>query len=136
MDALPRAPGKRRAQWVVEHARSKIESPLESLARAAIVLAGYPEPVPQVWLSTRSGPYRVDLLDERNRVITEADGKLKYLTPDELWKEKRREDALRDEGFEVVRFTMADHHHPAPWLATYDRALARSGARTMPPKSR
>jgi uncharacterized protein DUF559 len=127
----PPVPG-RRARWVVEHARPGVESPLESLARAVIVLAGLPEPTPQVWVGTGSGSFRVDLLDEVNRVITEADGKLKYTAQEDLWKEKRREDALRAQGFEVVRFTMSDYHQPQTWLPSYTQALARA----VPPKSR
>jgi Transcriptional regulator, AbiEi antitoxin/Protein of unknown function (DUF559) len=136
LDARPSVPGCRNARWVAEHAREGIESPLESLARAAIILAGLPEPTPQVWLQTSAGPFRVDLLDESNRLITEADGKLKYTSAEDVWREKRREDALRDAGFEVVRFTMADHWTPTAWLATYCRALARSTTRPVPPVGR
>jgi hypothetical protein len=129
VSARPPMPGCRRARWVAEHARPGVESPLESLARGVIVLAGLPEPTPQVWIDTGAGPVRVDLLDEANRLITEADGKLKYSDPEVLWREKRREDALREQGFEVVRFAMSDYHRPLPWLATYRRALDRSARR-------
>jgi very-short-patch-repair endonuclease len=125
-------PGGRRARWAAERARPGIESPLESLARSVIILAGLPEPTPQVRLQTRAGPFRVDLLDEPNRVITEADGRIKYTSAEDLWREKRREDALRDAGFEVVRFTMPDYRAQSTWLAGYHRALARA----MPGKSR
>ena len=119
-------PGHQRSRWVAAHARPEVESPLESLARAAIVLDGLPEPTPQVWLWTTRGWFRVDLMDEVNRLITEADGKLKYTAPEALWQEKRREDALRATNCEVIRFTMADHHNPAPWLRSYREALARA----------
>ena len=71
----------------------------------------------------------MDLLDEANNVVIEADGRAKYSTPDDVWRGKRREDALRDSGFEVVRFTYADYHRPSPWLAGYRRALARGRRR-------
>ena len=121
---------RQRVLWVVRHARAGVESPLESLGRAVVVLAGLPEPTPQVWVSTRIGRFRVDLLDEANHVITEADGRLKYATEDAVWQEKRREDALRDGGFEVVRFVMADYKNQGPWLEGYRRAVQRSAART------
>jgi Transcriptional regulator, AbiEi antitoxin/Protein of unknown function (DUF559) len=126
LDSRPSSPGDRRARWVAAHARDGIESPLESLARAVIILAGLPEPTPQVWVQTPAGPFRVDLLDESNRLITEADGKLKYTSAEDLWREKRREDALRGVGFEVVRFAMADYWSQELWLDGYRRALARS----------
>jgi hypothetical protein len=125
----PPCPGRRNAAWVARHTRPGAESPLESLARADILLAGLPQPALQVWVSTRRQRYRVDLLDERHRVATEADGKVKYVTPEDLWWEKRREDDLRDAQVEVVRYTMADHHHLGPWLDRYRRALARSRRR-------
>ena len=115
-----------RSKWVAGNVRPGVESPLESLARAAIVLAGCPEPTVQAWVETAAGMYRADLLDRGNRVITEADGKVKYSSDHVIWREKRREDALREAGFEVVRFTMADHHHSTAWLAAYHRALARA----------
>jgi hypothetical protein len=127
-DRTPTA-GHQKVQWVVEHARAKVESPLESLGRAVVVMAGFPEPQPQVWVRTQAGGFRVDLLDEANKVIIEADGKLKYTSPQDVWREKRREDALRDSGFEVVRFTFADYHNQAAWLPSYRRAVARGSGR-------
>jgi very-short-patch-repair endonuclease len=123
------APGTGRCRWVADHARAEAESPLESLVRALVVLAGLPEPALQVWVQTRAGPFRVDLMDKANRTIIEADGKLKYAAAEDLWQEKRREDALRECGFEVVRFTMHDYHHPTPWLQAYRRALSRGARR-------
>jgi len=125
-EARPSIPGQLRSRWVAEHAREQVESPLESLARAVIVRAGFPEPTPQVWVHTAKGWFRVDLMDEANRLITEADGKLKYATATTLWEEKKREDALRDADHEVIRFTMSDHHNPAPWLRRYSLAMERA----------
>jgi hypothetical protein len=125
--ARPPGPGTRRTLWVAEHARAKVESPLESLARGVVVKAGLPEPTPQVWVSTRLGSFRVDLLDETNRTIIEADGKVKYESAQDLWWEKRREDALRDTGLEMTRFAAADYHRSIPWLTSYRAALVRGG---------
>lgn len=116
-------PGGRRALWVAEHARRLAESPLESVVRALILLAGFPEPALQVWLNTRQGNARVDLLDERHRLVIEADGRVKYQHPDDLWAEKRREDAIRELGYAVIRFTMPDAADPADWLALYRASL-------------
>ncbi|MFI7588212.1 hypothetical protein ACIB24_14175 [Spongisporangium articulatum] len=121
----PRAEGLTKARWVVEHARSSPESPLESLGRADLLLAGRPQTEPQGWLRTARGWVRVDLLDRANRLVLEADGRIKYGEFPAVWKEKLREDDIRDLQIEVVRFTMADHHHQEPWLRRYDRALAR-----------
>ncbi|GAB3242392.1 type IV toxin-antitoxin system AbiEi family antitoxin domain-containing protein [Kineosporia babensis] len=117
------APGAQNVRWAVRHADPRAESPLESLARARLMMAGLPPVQPQVRIRTRRGIYRVDLFDEANQIVIEADGRIKYLAGEDLWKEKRREDALREVGLRVVRFTMQDHHNPTPFLATYRSLL-------------
>jgi hypothetical protein len=121
----PPVPGKRRARWAAQHLNGAVESPLESLPRALLILAAPPEPEPQVWVTTTVGRFRVDLLDHDNRVVTEADGRQKYVEVSDLWAEKRREDALRETGLEVVRFVMADLSRSERWLAGYRRAVSR-----------
>lgn len=47
---------------------------------------------------------RVDFLWRQARLIAEADGRLKYANPDDLYAEKRHEDRLRAEGDDMIRF--------------------------------
>ena len=64
--------------------------------------------------------------------MVEFDGAVKYAGADgreALVREKRREDALRAMGYEVVRVTWADLTHPEVVVALVRRALARSAAR-------
>jgi very-short-patch-repair endonuclease len=124
------APGHPAAVWVARLAKQEPESPLESLARAIVVLAGHPEPRCQVRVMTRDGAYRVDLLDASGTVVIEADGRIKYASRNDLWREKRREDALRDAGLEVVRFTLADYRTRMRWVEGFERAAARAAARS------
>jgi very-short-patch-repair endonuclease len=98
------------------------------------MLAGLPEPEPQVWVTTTVGRFRVDLLDHDNRVVTEADGRQKYAEVSDLWAGKRREDALRETGLEVVRFVMADLSRSERWLAAYRRAVSRGRRRSPMPR--
>jgi hypothetical protein len=128
----PHAPGHPAAVWSAGLARFQPESALESLARATVVLGGHPEPTPQVCLNTRAGVVRVDLLDVPRGLVIEADGRGKYIAPDDLWREKRREDAVRELGYEVIRFVYADYRAPQAWLEAYQRALARAASRTSP----
>jgi len=129
----PGVPGAAAARWVLDRVRARVESPLESLARAAIILGGFPEPVPQQLVPTARGIYRVDLLDAEARVIVEADGKGKYGSTrfrsdrhdDPVWDEKLRADALQRRGFAVVRFVMADYYARSPFLAEYAAARNR-----------
>ena len=71
-------------------------------------------------------------------VVVEFDGAMKYAGAagrDALVREKAREDALRELGFEVVRITWADLDHPERIVARIRRAVARAerhGGRAVP----
>ncbi|MDP3712989.1 MAG: hypothetical protein Q8R60_10975 [Mycobacteriales bacterium] len=101
-------PGVRLAREMVEFADDRSESGLESMARWRFHEFGWEPPEPQAWLRglVDHSDVRVDHAWLRRRVVGEADGMLKY---DEdrfaLRKEKRREDAIREDGFEVFRYT-------------------------------
>jgi hypothetical protein len=96
------------------------ESPLESRSRGVILLAGLPAPELQAWVQGADGrAYRVDFYWRDRRVIGEADGLVKYASLEDVRSEKRREDALRQAGFILVRWTSDEL-----WR-TPDRVLAR-----------
>jgi hypothetical protein len=103
-------PFSRRARRALAFADGRAESPGESLSRVAIASHGLPVPELQVPVANGGGAViaRVDFLWRRERTIGEFDGKLKYASPDVLWAEKRREDALRALGFTVVRWVWQD----------------------------
>ena len=74
---------------------------------------------------------RVDFLFRGQRTVCEADGRVKYDDPRALWRQKRREDQLREQGLEVVRATWADGADDGRALAErLRRAFARAAART------
>jgi very-short-patch-repair endonuclease len=103
LDRVASWPYARQARSVLALATDLAESPLESVVRLALHDAGFPAPE----LQAEIDGFRVDFLWRRQRVILEADGKLKY-SGDELWREKRREMQLRRLGFVVVRITWPD----------------------------
>lgn len=94
-----RAPGIRRAREYVARCDARAESPLESLARLAILQAGLPMPVAQFEI----GQFRVDFCWPDRWLVLEVDGRGKYSSPDDLFAEKRREDWIRAKGYQVVR---------------------------------
>ena len=99
-------PGARVARAAVGFADCRSESPLESLGRVRCHEQGLPAPELQVWLGDDAGPVaRVDHYWAQHRTVAEADGALKYAGVQDLFDEKRREDRLREAGFEVVRYT-------------------------------
>lgn len=112
------------------------ESVGESFCRA--LMSSIPEmPTPrlQVTICNRSGAFiaRVDFLIGDN-LVGEFDGLVKYsggLGDDPpsktVVKEKLREDALRAEGYVIVRWVWADLMNPARFRATVLDALRRAG---------
>jgi len=86
------------------------ESPLESASFAYFVKQRLPLPRMQVEIRSQAGGFvaRVDFLWERARLVGEADGAVKYEGREDLYAEKRREDAIRAQGFRVLRWGMGD----------------------------
>lgn len=105
-----------------------LETALEGLAWSVITESDLPRPEPQRVIVGRSGKkYRVDFILE-DRVILEADGRVKYGATDP-WKEKQRQSDLEAAGYWVVRCTWEELiHRPEQVLARIRLALARSAA--------
>ncbi|GGK66760.1 type IV toxin-antitoxin system AbiEi family antitoxin domain-containing protein [Ornithinimicrobium pekingense] len=89
-----------------------------------------PPPVPQVVIRHGGAVVaRVDFLLEGTRVVVEFDGMLKYSAVRDVHAEKRREDALRTLGYEVVRLTWDDLARPEVVLRKVRAALDRAALR-------
>ena len=112
------------ARRVVAAADHRSESPGETRSRVAIARAGLPAPTLQHVVPELGA--RTDFYWEEFATVGEFDGKTKYgrsLRPgqdpgDAVYREKRREDALRDLGRQVVRWTWDE-------LLTFDAVAAR-----------
>ena len=119
-------PGICSARRTVSFLDVRSESAGESVSRVRIHEAGLPAPIPQLEVFDNDGRFvaRVDLGWEEQRTVGEFDGKAKYgellkpgQTPrDAMLAEKRREDLLRDLGWQVVRW---------PWADLYRRDVIR-----------
>lgn len=116
--------GVRRAHLVALHADARRETPLESLSWLRFHEWSLPTPDLQATITDGAGRFvaRVDFLWDGD-IVGEADGRLKYRSPDDLFREKRREDALRALGFTVVRWGWADVMAGAALRATLTRLL-------------
>lgn len=107
---LRRRPGTSTIRRVIDAADGLSESPLESQARLVIAALGYRMRL-QVSLTTAAGDFvaRVDGLIEELGVVVEVDGRVKYVNNDgtgsveHVLSEKRRESAIRDLGYGIVR---------------------------------
>lgn len=118
-------PGIARTKRLIEVVDGRAESPGESLSRLAFVAADLPAPELQVELVAGGQHVRVDFLWVAHRLVGEFDGRLKYATPEDLWREKLREDRIRAQGYRVVRWTWSDvHPDPSGLVARLRSALA------------
>ena len=119
------------AARAVEMADGRSESPGESWSRLVFVGLALPAPELQADIRDAGGRLvgRVDFLFREQRLIVEFDGRIKYEGADgrdALFREKRREDALRSLGYQVVRLTWRDLHDPALVERLITEALSRS----------
>ncbi|PRY47461.1 hypothetical protein LY71_11495 [Geodermatophilus tzadiensis] len=118
LDRAGRVPGSRRAGRAIAFADGRSESVGESRSRVLLQRLGLPPSSLQLPVRAADGLLlgRADFGWEEERVLGEFDGRVKYgrlLRPgqepgDVVFEEKRREDALRDEGWGVVRWTWSD----------------------------
>lgn len=131
---LGRRVGAARMRRVLRFVDGGSESVGESFSRVIMVKAGVPNPVLQhEILHAGSLIARSDFAWPTMRTLGEFDGRVKYgrlLRPgedpgDAVFREKLREDRLRDLGWQVVRWTWDDVQHPSDVLARLDRAFAR-----------
>lgn len=80
------------------------ESPAESLSAGHFELAAIPRPEFQAAIRTPLGTFFPDCLWRDRGLIGECDGAVKYDDPRAYVAEKQREQALRDLGYQVVRW--------------------------------
>lgn len=138
LDRMRDWPGARAAGRVVEFADGLSESVGESRARVQFERIGLPRPRLQVVMGT-SGD-RVDFLFEDESTVVEFDGRLKYgrlLAPgvdasDAVWREKQREDRIREEGYGFARIVWADLYRDEIVRKRLRRAFTGASRRRAP----
>ncbi|GEN81170.1 hypothetical protein [Actinotalea fermentans] len=113
----PRRRGAIQARAVLDLADDGAESPGESRARFALLAAGLPRPETQIAIETHLGTFWSDLGWPAWRLLAEYDGRGKYTaagsTTEAVLAEKRRQDAIEEAGYRVLRITSEDLRSPA-----------------------
>ncbi len=112
IESRARRSGTPAARRVLAFADGLSESPGESRSRVRMRLCGVARPQLQMPIATRLGVMHADFGWPQHRTVGEFDGLIKYgalLRPgwapsDAVVAEKRREDAIRDEGWRVTRW--------------------------------
>ena len=106
--------GIARAREVLALGDGLAESPWESFTRLHAIAAGLPAPRLQLAVRTRLGDFRADMGWDEWRALVEFDGLVKYTAlahgdPGRVvFEEKRRHDAIREVGWQVLRLTSHD----------------------------
>jgi very-short-patch-repair endonuclease len=107
------------------------ESPGESLLRLRLRRMGL-DPAEQVILTDVAGRPRVDFLLD-GCLVVEFDGRAKYAMAGDVerahWEEKRRQDAIVEGGYEVIRITWDELWNEPHLTQRILRALARARRR-------
>jgi len=129
------APGSRSAARAVAAADGRSESVGESRSRVILHRWKLAPSVLQYEVDSAHGALlgRADFAWEDHRLLGEFDGRIKYgrlLRPgqdagDAVFAEKRREDAMRDEDWNVVRWVWSDLRRPDRLAARVRRARDR-----------
>ena len=142
IEAFRRRHGFKAAAKAIAFMDHRSESAGESRSRVAMHRIGLPKP--ELQRVVRQGYAtlgRVDFYMEDHGVVGEFDGRGKYergrrpgeSVGDVVDREKQRENALRESGAEVVRWTWRDLERPWVIRQRFEDAFAR--ARTRPPPS-
>ncbi|UOX99724.1 type IV toxin-antitoxin system AbiEi family antitoxin domain-containing protein [Blastococcus sp. PRF04-17] len=128
-------PGSRSAARAVAAADGRSESVGESRSRVVLHRWKLAPSTLQFDVRSKDGALigRSDFAWEEHRLLGEFDGKVKYrrlLKPgqepgDAVFEEKRREDAMRDENWNVVRWVWSDLRRPDRLAARVRRARDR-----------
>jgi hypothetical protein len=139
--------GSVNAARVLRFSDGAAETVGESRSRVMIARIGLPAPQLQKCFYRSDGSLlaRTDFFLEEFDTVGEFDGKQKYGRElyeksgriedvdlgEVVWQEKRREDSLRDDGHEVVRWVWFEvHGHDREVRERFDRAIDRAGRRT------
>jgi very-short-patch-repair endonuclease len=134
LDRSGGARGIRRARRVVGGADGASESPLESLVRWYLLVAGLPRFEHAHRVETWAGTFWIDLALPELRVGLEMDGAVKYDgrtgDPRQVFlAEKRRHDALVEAGWIILRVTFADLRDVRRLVARVEHAIRTARSR-------
>jgi very-short-patch-repair endonuclease len=130
LDQSPAKRGSRRAMDLLDVLDGRSESVGETRTRLLLRTFGLLMFIPQFEIRTPIGRFRADFADPGTRVVIEFDGSGKYTdykpTEEVLLAERRRENALMEEGWLVLRLEWRHLACPAEvrrrLLATMDRS--------------
>ncbi|MDO9380895.1 MAG: DUF559 domain-containing protein [Nocardioidaceae bacterium] len=128
--------GVLRARRWVRYVRAGAQSPMETWVRLVIVLAGLPEPSPNVAVLDDAGGWlaRGDLVLAHYRVLVEYDGAWHDREPAQRQHDLLRRERVEAAGWRVVVVTSADRRDPGRVARRVHEAIAARGYDGPPPR--
>jgi len=115
-------------QRIINLADPGAESPPESFVRSLVIAAGFESEVStQLPVFTRLGTYYLDVALEALKIALEYDGELKYAEQNTHILEKKREDAIREQGWIFIRVTKEDLHNRRSLITRLQQLAAGRG---------
>lgn len=123
VDTHPGEKGISRLRRAIRLADARCESPMETRLRMHLIRAGLPVPQVQAQLHDPRGEFvgRVDLYYPDCRLVIEYDGENHK---DRLASDVRRQNALINAGYQILRFTSVDLRVPDSIVAQVRQARA------------
>jgi hypothetical protein len=126
------------ARTVLDLADDGAESPGETSARFALLRAGLPAPETQIPVATHLGTFWADLGWRDWRLLVEYDGRVKYgaagMASEAVVREKRRQEAMEEAGWRVVRVVKEDLRQPSGLVHRLARYLPHGTIEGLRPR--
>ena len=136
--SMPGRRGVRQARAIVEFADDGAESPRETAVRYTVLQAGMPAPETQIRIDTSIGEYWADVGWPDLRLLVEYDGLAKYgdgsTAPRVLLRERRRQDAVQEQGWRFLRLTGEDVGRSSQVMRRLTPLLPPTIANTLTPR--
>ncbi|WP_186760418.1 type IV toxin-antitoxin system AbiEi family antitoxin domain-containing protein [Arthrobacter alpinus] len=131
--ASPVVRGSAKARLLLAVLDGRSESAGESRTRVLVGRMDMPQPELQVEMATRYGNYRLDFAWKQYKLALEFDGWGKYFdfepTDEAIARERQREKALMELGWQFIRIDWAALSDPAGLESRIRASLVRAGAR-------
>lgn len=131
--------GAARGRELLDLAATGSQSPWESACRVVVQAVGLPLPDTQIRVDTDLGRFYADMGWRQWRLLLEFDGAVKYsgssrAATSALMAEKRRQHAMEDTGWRVIRATAADLGPSLPLVRRLRALLPDAAFRTTRPR--
>jgi hypothetical protein len=125
--------GVRTARWLLALGDPLSESALESAVAIALDRGAVPAPVHQFEIDDAQGSFvaRVDFAWPAHKLALEADGAAFHDSPEALLRDRRRQNALTELGWQMLRCTWHDARHDPAALATLVHRCLRASTTTF-----